>query len=134
MAEEQYQLGLTRIVPTSYDWPSLLELKGEALEAHYIAILNELGRGEDMLGVVFRKAQNRIRDPAKLERLIKDAAHRNADGPAAITLPGRTSAHVDYSYARTVDTAQGATVDHSLFTPSANTRPSARTSPCRAAG
>ena len=25
-----------------------------------------------MLGVVFRKAQNRIQDPAKLERLIKD--------------------------------------------------------------
>ena len=42
------------------------------LQAHYIAILNQLGRGDDMLGVVFRKAQNRIQDPAKLERLIKD--------------------------------------------------------------
>lgn len=72
MAEEQRQLGLDRIAPGGYDWPSLLELKGEALEAHYIAILNELGRGDDMLGVVFRKAQNRIQDPAKLERLIKD--------------------------------------------------------------
>jgi type I restriction enzyme M protein len=72
MAEEQHQLGVDRIVPEAYDWPSLLALKGEALEAHYIAILNELGRGEDMLGVVFRKAQNRIQDPAKLERLIKD--------------------------------------------------------------
>jgi hypothetical protein len=30
-------------------------------------------------------------------------------------------ADVDYAYARTVDTAQGATVDHSLFTPSAAT-------------
>jgi type I restriction enzyme M protein len=72
MAEEQHQLGLDRIVPEGYDWPSLLTLKGEALEAHYIAILNELGKGQDMLGVVFRKAQNRIQDPAKLERLIKD--------------------------------------------------------------
>jgi len=72
MAHEQHQFGVDRIVPEGYDWPSLLELKGEALEAHYIAILNELGRGEDMLGVVFRKAQNRIQDPAKLERLIKD--------------------------------------------------------------
>jgi type I restriction enzyme M protein len=34
--------------------------------------LNRLGRGDDMLGVVFRKAQNRIQDPAKLERLIND--------------------------------------------------------------
>jgi len=72
MAEEQRQLGLDRIVPEASDWPSLLDLKGEALEAHYIAILNELGKGDDMLGVVFRKAQNRIQDPAKLERLVKD--------------------------------------------------------------
>jgi type I restriction enzyme M protein len=72
MAEEQRQFGLDRIVPEGYDWPSLLNVKGEALEAHYIAILNHLGTGDDMLGVVFRKAQNRIQDPAKLERLIKD--------------------------------------------------------------
>jgi len=72
MAEEQCSLGLDRIVPERYDWQSLIDLKGEALEAHYIAILNRLGRGDDMLGVVFRKAQNRIQDPAKLERLIKD--------------------------------------------------------------
>jgi len=72
MADEQHRYGLDRIVPEGYDWPSLLELKAERLEAHYIAILNKLGKGENMLGVVFRKAQNRIQDPAKLERLIKD--------------------------------------------------------------
>jgi type I restriction enzyme M protein len=72
MAEEQRQLGLDRIVPEGLDWPSLLGLKGEELEAHYITILNQLGRGEDMLGIVFRKAQNRIQDPAKLQRLIKN--------------------------------------------------------------
>lgn len=72
MAEEQRQLGFDRIVPEGLDWPSLLELKGEALEAHYISILNQLGTNGDMLDVVFRKAQNRIQDPAKLERLIKD--------------------------------------------------------------
>jgi type I restriction enzyme M protein len=72
MAEEQRQLGFDRIVPEGLDWPSLLAVKGEVLEAHYIKILNELGKSDDMLGVVFRKAQNRIQDPAKLERLIKD--------------------------------------------------------------
>jgi len=72
MAEEQHQLGGHRIVPEGLDWPSLLGLKAEALEAHYIKILNQLGSNGDMLGVVFRKAQNRIQDPAKLERLIKD--------------------------------------------------------------
>jgi type I restriction enzyme M protein len=72
MADEQQQLGFDRIVPEGFDWPSLLDRKGEALESHYIAILNRLGGTDDMLGVVFRKAQNRIQDPAKLERLVKD--------------------------------------------------------------
>ncbi|HET8931551.1 MAG TPA: class I SAM-dependent DNA methyltransferase [Acidimicrobiales bacterium] len=72
MADEQHQFGFEQIVPEGFDWPSLLDRKGEALEAHYVAILNRLGGTDDMLGVVFRKAQNRIQDPAKLERLIKD--------------------------------------------------------------
>jgi type I restriction enzyme M protein len=72
MADEQRRYGLDRIVPEGYDWPSLVDLKAERLEAHYIAILNKLGKSGDILGVVFRKAQNRIQDPAKLERLIKD--------------------------------------------------------------
>ena len=50
-----------------------------------------------------------------------DGAHRSREGPARVTLPaGYVGAHVDYGYARTVDTAQGATVDHSLFAPSAS--------------
>lgn len=41
--------------------------------------------------------------------------------PAHVTLPaGYVGVHVEYGYARTVDTAQGATVDHSLFAPSAS--------------
>src|ERR1039458_1167533 len=62
----------TSIVPADRDWASLLSKDGPALETQYILILNELGREKGMLGVVFRKAQNRIHDPAKLERLIKD--------------------------------------------------------------
>jgi conjugative relaxase-like TrwC/TraI family protein len=50
-----------------------------------------------------------------------DGTHRSPQGPAHVTLPaGYVGAHVDYGYARTVDTAQGATVDHSLFAPSAS--------------
>jgi len=48
-----------------------------------------------------------------------DAQHRTPGGPATMTLPSAyVGDHVDYGYARTVDTAQGTTVDHSLFTPS----------------
>jgi ATP-dependent exoDNAse (exonuclease V) alpha subunit len=51
-----------------------------------------------------------------------DANHIGRDGPTEITLAASyIGANVDYAYARTVDTAQGATVDHSLFAPTAAT-------------
>ncbi len=73
MADEQYvMLGGDRIVPVEHDWQSLLSRSGADLEAHYNECLSVLGRGEDMLGVVFGKARNRIQTPAKLEQLIKE--------------------------------------------------------------
>ncbi|HEX6255464.1 MAG TPA: MobF family relaxase [Euzebyales bacterium] len=49
-----------------------------------------------------------------------DAAHREPGRPTRVTVSaGYVGEHVDHGYARTVDTAQGATVDYSLFTPSA---------------
>ena len=73
MANEQHELlGGERVVPIEHDWQSLLSRSGAALEAHYSEILAELGAGDDMLGVVFHKARNRIQTPAKLEQLIKD--------------------------------------------------------------
>ena len=42
------------------------------LDAHYRHTLDELGKQPGMLGVIFRKAQNKIQDPAKLRRLIVD--------------------------------------------------------------
>ena len=71
-----------RIVPEGLDWPSLLALDGDALEVQYRHVLTELGRGSGMLGVVFRKGQNRIQDPAKLRRLIADLI----DGESWLTL------------------------------------------------
>ena len=62
-----------RVVPDGLDWPSLLKRDGDELEVHYRHLLGELaGRTAGMLGVIFRKAQNRIQDPAKLRRLIVD--------------------------------------------------------------
>jgi type I restriction enzyme M protein len=59
-------------IPEGLDWPSLLSKDGPELEAHYVKILRELGRHGGTLGLIFRKAQNRITDPAKLKRLIVD--------------------------------------------------------------
>jgi len=59
-------------IPEGYDWPSLLSRDGVELEAHYTVVLSELGKQPGLLGLIFRKAQNRIQDPAKLKRLIAD--------------------------------------------------------------
>jgi len=74
MADEQTKAPFNResILPAGLDWPSLLQRDGDALEVHYRHLLAELGKEPGMLGVIFRKAQNRIQDPAKLRRLIVD--------------------------------------------------------------
>jgi type I restriction enzyme M protein len=78
MADEQTRPPFNRaaVVPEGLDWPSLLALDGDELEVHYRHVLTELGRRPGMLGVVFRKGQNRIQDPAKLRRLIVDLIDR----------------------------------------------------------
>ena len=59
-------------IPADYDWPSLVSLDGDELEAHYRRALENLGKQPGMVGVIFRKAQNKIQDPAKLRRLIAE--------------------------------------------------------------
>ena len=78
MADEQTKPPFSRpaIVPEGLDWASLLARDGDELEVQYRHVLTELGRGSGMLGVVFRKAQNRIQDPAKLRRLVVDLIDR----------------------------------------------------------
>lgn len=61
-----------QIVPDEYSWQRLLDAEGAALETEYTSTLQGLGRQPGTLGTIFRKAQNRIQDPAKLKRLIHD--------------------------------------------------------------
>jgi hypothetical protein len=72
MADEQTKAPFSAepFIPEGLDWPSLLARDGDELEVHYRHVLTELGRRSGMLGVVFRKAQNRIQDPAKLRRHV----------------------------------------------------------------
>jgi type I restriction enzyme M protein len=60
-----------RIVPESCSWQRLLDNDGDELEVTYRHMLEELARQPGTLGVIFRKAQNRIQDPAKLRRLVE---------------------------------------------------------------
>ncbi len=50
-------------IPAGYDWPALLTKDGDALEVQYRKTLEHLGRQHGMLGIAFRKAQNKIQDP-----------------------------------------------------------------------
>ncbi len=72
MADEYKQPPRNRDVgvPVGFDWRSLTSKKGAALEKHYVALLQELGSRDGMLGQIFTKSQNKIQDPAKLFRLI----------------------------------------------------------------
>jgi type I restriction enzyme M protein len=74
MAHERTQAPFNQssFIPAQYDWTKLLSKEGDALEVQYRHTLEALGRQPGMLGLIFRKAQNRIQDPAKLRRLIKD--------------------------------------------------------------
>lgn len=60
------------IIDAQWSWPRLLELDADPLENHYRHTLENLGKAEGVIGVIFRKAQNKIQDPAKLKRLIVD--------------------------------------------------------------
>ena len=72
MSHEQEELGRPSPVPKKYAWPTLVNKSGDELEVQYRHILDTLGKEPGMLGLIFRKATNKIQDPAKLERLVKE--------------------------------------------------------------
>ncbi|MFA5914421.1 MAG: class I SAM-dependent DNA methyltransferase [Sterolibacterium sp.] len=59
-------------VPPEYAWGSFVNLSAEKMHRHYARVLSAMGEQEGMLGLIFRNAKNKIRDPAKLRLLIVD--------------------------------------------------------------
>jgi type I restriction enzyme M protein len=78
MADEQTRppFNRTPLVPDEWAWAALRSKDGDELEIQYRHTLEQLGRQPGLLGVIFRKAQNKIQDPAKLRRLIVDLIDR----------------------------------------------------------
>src|SRR6058998_2151204 len=74
MADEQSRPPFSKRspIPQKYSWTELLKRDGDELEIHYRHTLEQLGKEPGLIGVIFRKAQNKIQDPAKLRRLIAD--------------------------------------------------------------
>src|SRR5437773_164026 len=69
--DEEQQLVRPSRIPAGLRWASLIGLDGDALETHYRHILSSLGTGTGLIPTIFRKAQNKIQDPAKLRRLVE---------------------------------------------------------------
>lgn len=77
-----------QIVPKEYSWQRLLDADGVQLEFEYTRILLGLAQQPGMLGTIFRKAQNRIQDPAKLKRLIHDLIDAEQWSQAGVDIKG----------------------------------------------
>ena len=73
MAEEQSRPPFNKPspIPKEFGWDKLIKLDGDELETHYRHTLEELGKRPG-LRPIFRKAQNKVQDPAKLRRLVAD--------------------------------------------------------------
>lgn len=117
MADERLKAGLGEVVPYGLDWQSLLDRDGDDLEVHYRHILDALGKQAGTLGTIFRKAQNRIQDPAKLRRLVVNLI--NEETWTAVDADLKGDAYEGLLQKGAEDTKSGA---GQYFTPRALTR------------
>jgi type I restriction enzyme M protein len=69
-AERVAYLNEPSLIPAEYQWDTLRAKSGEALDAHYKAALAALSRRADFIGTLFLKAESKINDPARLQRLV----------------------------------------------------------------
>lgn len=68
--ERVEQLGEASIIPTKWRWEKLSTLSGDELELQYRHSLENLAKEKGLIGTIFRKAQNKLTDPAKLKRVV----------------------------------------------------------------
>ncbi len=63
-------------IPHRYSWLKLIELDAINLHQRYSESLLELGKQGGVLGVIFKNARNKIKDPKKLRFLVVDLIGR----------------------------------------------------------
>tara|TARA_R110002072_G_scaffold182916_2_gene339167 strand:+ start:8783 stop:10240 length:1458 start_codon:yes stop_codon:yes gene_type:complete len=68
--ERDSLLGEGSAIPADCRWSTLAALDGEALTVHYRDVLDKLGKEVGLIGTLFRGAQNKLTDPAKLTRVV----------------------------------------------------------------
>jgi hypothetical protein len=67
-------------IPEEFRWPNLVSKSGDELEVHYRHTLENLGTEPGLVGIIFRKAQNKISNPSDLQRVIKMIADEDWSG------------------------------------------------------
>ena len=85
---ETRPLNPEKLVPKDCSWQRLLDNDGDQLEVTYRHILETLAKESGTLGVIFRKAQNKIQDPAKLRKLITDFIDKENWSAAGVDIKG----------------------------------------------
>ncbi|MGB0722300.1 MAG: type I restriction-modification system subunit M [Gammaproteobacteria bacterium] len=68
--ERSELLGEPSIIPKQWRWDQLAPLAGDDLELQYRHCLENLSKEPGLIGTIFRKAQNKLTDPAKLKRVV----------------------------------------------------------------
>jgi len=68
--ERSELLGEPSIIPAKWRWEKLALLSGDPLELQYRHTLENLAHEKGLIGTIFRKAQNKLTDPAKLKRIV----------------------------------------------------------------
>ena len=68
--ERSELLGEESILPAQWRWEALIGKSGDDLELQYRHTLENLSKEKGLIGTIFRKAQNKLTDPAKLSRVV----------------------------------------------------------------
>src|SRR5690606_5510138 len=63
-------LGEASIIPAKWRWQKLAKRSCDDLELQYRPTRVALAHGKCLIGTIFRKAQNKLTDPAKLKRVV----------------------------------------------------------------
>src|SRR5438445_13803336 len=71
MADEQTRPPFNKpsTIPKDYDWPSLLDVEGDALEIHYRHVLETLAKQRGMLRVILLRRPLQPRESSPAQRI-----------------------------------------------------------------
>ena len=70
MENEREEIGEHSRIPESCKWNRLIRLDGIELETAYNSALAQLSESDGVIGLIYKSAQNKIKEPANLKKLF----------------------------------------------------------------